>query len=88
MIASESLFNDGEGAVIFSLLPGVLVSGITRTTGQGLGNMAFVLLKTALSLSWRTSALANGSDNSLPVLPDRFNHGRFEALAWDTPQSL
>jgi CPA1 family monovalent cation:H+ antiporter len=69
MIASESLFNDGEGAVIFSLLPGVLVSGITRTTGQVhamllhearggllLGQATFIRLKTALSLSWRTSA--------------------------------
>ena len=32
MIASEFVFNAGEGVAIFSLPPGVLVSAITRTT--------------------------------------------------------
>jgi len=36
MIASESLFDDGEGVVIFSLLPGVLASSISRTTDQAI----------------------------------------------------
>lgn len=76
MIAAESIFNDGEGVVIFSLLPGVLASAITQTTDQvhalllheargGLlpGQATFIRLKTALSLRWRTSALTNVSDS-------------------------
>ena len=66
MIAGESLFNDGVGVVIFSLLLGMLASGSAPTVGHGLELLAHEAgggLLFGLLLGYATFWLLKSVDN-------------------------